>query len=493
MCGKDLRRSPHKIFPPICLPKQDQEFTGSATVYGWGQSNVIEYRREPAQTCSEWNNTYTFSQNPNFGKLHEVEVEIVDFEKCEKDLDFLVDSSKMICAGGEKKGACFGDSGGPLEQNGTLLGIVSRGDSMDSECDTFAERHDIYTKVAPFVDWIERIILENGGMEACGYVLENSFTDENDAGFQNDPSFNMVLLTGGSSESDILSSTQLLNINGTVDTCVPTGLPEPRKNHVTFVTKDTPPKLATCGGSTTWNGGNITQNNTRSANIDFFNSVYTFGNELVEVACCAQNSTKISVTCGRGISCAGQCSASEATLCPSGKCTGDPKDCQISMVELGYQQTPVAQPEKGTPITSPSFPSDYPNNYENLTTLEVSVGQRILIKFTDFVLEYSSSCRLDYVMIKDQDGTVLMDKSCSNLPNEIVSKTNRADVIFKTDASVTKRGWRLYFGPMPECIVYDPNTAKWNPGLRKLRKPRSHSSVVTSTKGVSSSMRGPPR
>ena len=69
-----------------------------------------------------------------------------------------------------------------------------------------------------------------------------------------DPSLNMVLLTGGLSGSEISNSTQLLNINGTVEGCSPPSLPEPRKNHVTFVTKDSSPKLATCGGSTSWTG-----------------------------------------------------------------------------------------------------------------------------------------------------------------------------------------------------------------------------------------------
>ena len=123
-----------------------------------------------------------------------------------------------------------------------------------------------------FVEWIEEKILESGGMDACGYILENSFTDENDPGFQDgectaskfvkvyiqhscaDSSLNMVLLTGGSSASEILASTQLLNIDGTVENCNPPSLPEPRKNHVTFVTKGSKPQLATCGGSTTWTG-----------------------------------------------------------------------------------------------------------------------------------------------------------------------------------------------------------------------------------------------
>ena len=35
-----------------------------------------------------------------------------------------------------------------------------------------------------FIEWIEGTILKSGGMDACGYILENNFTDEIDAGFQ---------------------------------------------------------------------------------------------------------------------------------------------------------------------------------------------------------------------------------------------------------------------------------------------------------------------
>ena len=35
-------------------------------------------------------------------------------------------------------------------------------------------------------------------------------------------------------------------------------------------------------------------------------------------------------TCGQGASCAGQCSALKASLCPSGNCTDDPRTCEIS-------------------------------------------------------------------------------------------------------------------------------------------------------------------
>ena len=59
----------------------------------------------------------------------------------------------------------------------------------------------------------------------------------------------MFLLTGGSSGSSVLDSTELLDSNGKVDDCDVPSLPEPRENHVTFVTKDQIPVLATCGGS----------------------------------------------------------------------------------------------------------------------------------------------------------------------------------------------------------------------------------------------------
>ena len=37
---------------------------------------------------------------------------------------------------------------------------------------------------------------------------------------------------------------------------------------------------------------------------------------------------------------------------------------------------------------------------------------------------------------------------------------------------------------MPDCIVLDTNTWSWVPGLRPLRNPRSHSTVIASALGV---------
>ena len=68
--------------------------------------------------------------------------------------------------------------------------------------------------------------------------------------------------------------------------------------------------------------------------VDFFDHAFTFSNRSSNVTCClADNSFKVA-TCGKGASCAGQCSALGASLCPSGNCTSDPKTCQFDFDKI---------------------------------------------------------------------------------------------------------------------------------------------------------------
>ncbi len=68
----------------------------------------------------------------------------------------------MICAGGDKegRGACYGDSGGPLQCKindvWTQVGIVSWG----KPC-AHAGHADIYTRVSHYIDWIQDKINNN--------------------------------------------------------------------------------------------------------------------------------------------------------------------------------------------------------------------------------------------------------------------------------------------------------------------------------------------
>ena len=70
---------------------------------------------------------------------------------------------------------------------------------------------------------------------------------------------------------------------------------------------------------------------TTTTDVDFFDSAFTFSNESIEIGCCARDTSLTNVTCGQGTSCTGQCSAIEASLCPSGNCTGNFEDCSPSL------------------------------------------------------------------------------------------------------------------------------------------------------------------
>ena len=68
-----------------------------------------------------------------------------------------------------------------------------------------------------------------------------------------------------------------------------------------------------------------------SSLLDFYNSVMTFNESLVEATCCTIEGSPISVSCGRGNSCSAVCYSKEANLCPSHNC----KDCETLKEEEG--------------------------------------------------------------------------------------------------------------------------------------------------------------
>ena len=105
---------------------------------------------------------------------------------------------------------------------------------------------------------------------------------------------------------------------------------------------------------------------------------------------------------------------------------------------------------------SENWPGNYPNDLDQeLDPIVVAQGMVISIEFTDFDIEYHSSCGYDYLMIEDGDGTVLMEKSCgTSLPANIRSKTNVVKLRFKTDDSEVRRGWRFMWSAVlpSECL-----------------------------------------
>ena len=108
----------------------------------------------------------------------------------------------------------------------------------------------------------------------------------------------------------------------------------------------------------------------------------------------------------------------------------------------------VEQPTRGV-LTSPNYPGHYPNNLNLVQKIQVPEGNTIWIRFTDFDCEPVH----DWVFIEDHNGTRLRDYndkpagfSRAVWREQLVSTTNIIDVVFKTDGSVTRKGWRLEWG-----------------------------------------------
>ncbi|XP_050518685.1 trypsin-7-like [Diabrotica virgifera virgifera] len=130
-----------KKIQPIQLPEQDYEVPAGTkvTTAGWGKT---EHRVN-----------YT-------PFLLEISTKIIDSQTCEK----LFSSTKgvkvterNICAENfkEKKVACGGDSGGPLELNGTLIGVVSWGD-CNSPAEVVEKYTTVFSDVRDFIPWIKK-------------------------------------------------------------------------------------------------------------------------------------------------------------------------------------------------------------------------------------------------------------------------------------------------------------------------------------------------
>ena len=99
------------------------------------------------------------------------------------------------------------------------------------------------------------------------------------------------------------------------------------------------------------------------------------------------------------------------------------------------------QPEQTSGhLSSPNFPANYPNDLHERKTIEVAKGNIINIHFTDFDLERPGQA--DYVEVTDGDGSFLGRGDINRISN-ITSHTETVHVLFHTDRTVTRSGWRL--------------------------------------------------
>ncbi|CAG9859132.1 unnamed protein product [Phyllotreta striolata] len=127
---------------PVKLPKQGQEFNGTAVVSGYGHTLI-----------------------PNNNVLGYVSGrKIVTYEECNKVLVSLaglegssLNPTNNICTLNERSNNCHGDDGGPLSQDGVLVGTVTW---HVRPCGK-SNAPNVFTKVSNFVDWINQTIASN--------------------------------------------------------------------------------------------------------------------------------------------------------------------------------------------------------------------------------------------------------------------------------------------------------------------------------------------
>ena len=113
-------------------------------------------------------------------------------------------------------------------------------------------------------------------------------------------------------------------------------------------------------------------------------------------------------------------------------------------------EEPESLPTSGE-MTSPNFPANYPNNLHERKTIEVAKGNVINIHFTDFEVERTDP--VDYLEITDGDGTLLGHFGSGHYTEatpgrtlrmeNLTSVTETVHLLFHTDESVTRSGWRL--------------------------------------------------
>jgi len=121
------------VYSTVCLPAQDTEQAGGATLVGWRISVLVG---SLAQT------------------LTQVDTELVSATQCGV-------SDTILCTSADTTG-CQGDLGGPLLQGDNLLiGAVA----SDKGCSRAG--YGIFTRVSKFSSWVETQVASNGGGALC--------------------------------------------------------------------------------------------------------------------------------------------------------------------------------------------------------------------------------------------------------------------------------------------------------------------------------------
>ncbi|MEJ1276393.1 tolloid-like [Cricetulus griseus] len=99
-------------------------------------------------------------------------------------------------------------------------------------------------------------------------------------------------------------------------------------------------------------------------------------------------------------------------------------------------------------ITSPGWPKEYPTNKNCVWQVVAPTQYRISLQFEAFELEGNDVCKYDFVEVRSglSPDAKLHGKFCgSETPEVITSQSNNMRVEFKSDNTVSKRGFKAHF------------------------------------------------
>nr|XP_008192422.1 PREDICTED: cubilin [Tribolium castaneum] len=97
-------------------------------------------------------------------------------------------------------------------------------------------------------------------------------------------------------------------------------------------------------------------------------------------------------------------------------------------------------------IKSPGYPNNYPLNIECTWTIQVKPGHQILLNVTDFQLEHYTTCRYDWLEIRNGGSSMspLLGRFCNtDIPKMIPSHANKLFIRFKSDMSKSEKGFKI--------------------------------------------------
>ena len=91
-------------------------------------------------------------------------------------------------------------------------------------------------------------------------------------------------------------------------------------------------------------------------------------------------------------------------------------------------------------ISSPNFPNQYPRSQDCIYKITAGRGKKIQITFTAMDVEYNTRCAWDYIKISS--GGNVIKKICGSKKATITVKSDKATVLFHSDSSIQKRGFK---------------------------------------------------